>query len=564
MDSNDLIQLKEKYDKLRSVLSSEERKKIRQILGLEPPDFIEWVESEFYIPETKSAMKLYGLQKAAIREAMRTDDSGKFVYSTVVWSDIKKSAKTVIGAARALWTAIHIEFAMVRVVGNDKDQASSRLFHYIVRCLKINTDLAERTGARIRASRNRIDFANNSYIEAIAVDPEGEAGGGDDVVCFTELWGAKTNAHIQLWTELTLSPLKYGRSQRWCETYAGVRGQSPLLESLYDRCVVEEGGRDENNFGGKRLDGEYINLDGKTVKAPFFTDKTGNIFCLWNRKPHLPWQSKEYYENERATILDHEFVRVHQNTFLESQQRYIDDVKLRSCYGAPAILNQESVLILASDAGYAEDSYGLVGVLYDPESDIVQLAFEQEWTAPKGQEVDLSLPEGVVRRLAIKHVVLVWAYDPYQLKRTAQSLRADNQETPINTYQFVQQGKRSIADKALLDRISTSDIVMPENSLTVKHLRNADMKVIDSGKVRMVKRKGPTGGPIDLAVCLSMATYVAVSERDKFPRPVVFHSGAGGDIRKYSDKMNDGEDRAIINLPDESNFHRLPSEVFDR
>lgn len=559
MNTHELKELKAQYDQLKNILSDEEKKRIRQLLGLEPPDFIDWLKSEFYIPETKAPMELYGLQEAGIREAMKTDDDGKFIYSTIMWGDIKKSAKTAIGAARALWSAIHTDFAMVRVVGNDRDQAQSRLFYYIVRCLKLNHALTERTGARIQVSRNRIYFTNESYIEAIAVDPEGEAGGGDDVVVFTELWGAKTEAHIRLWTELTLSPLKYGFSQRWCESYAGVRGYSPLLETLYDRCVVEKDNEDVNDLGGRRVPGTYVNLKGEEKRAPFFTDKTGNIFCLWNRTPHVPWQTEAYYGNERATLLDHEFTRVHRNTFLESQQRYIDEVKLKSCYGEAPTLNERSVLVLASDAAYSNDSYGLVGVLYDPVTDIVELAVEYEWFAPEGQEIDLSLPEGVVRRLAAKHIVLVWAYDPYQLKRTAQSLKADNQDFPINVYEFIQQGKRSIADKALLDRMNTSDIILQEDSLTVRHLKNADMKVIDSGKVRIVKRAGPSGGPIDLGVCLSMATYVAVSEREKFPQPVVFDSDSGGDSRQHGSANNEVEER----LPGDRSLEQLPKDVYE-
>lgn len=547
----------EQYNNLKDTLTELEKKRVRQIIGLEPPDFIAWVQSEFYIPETNSPMSLHWLQKAALAEAMRTDDEGKFIYATVMWGDIKKSAKTAIGAARALWTAVHVPYAQVRVVGNDLKQAKSRLYEYISRCIELNKRLTEESGAR--EVGNRIEFANHSYIEAIAVDPKGEAGGGDDVVVFTELWGASTQAHVKLWSELTLSPLKYGWSQRWCESYAGVRGQSPLLEMIYDRCVVEKPEDKENKLGGKRIEKIVINDKGEEVKAPFYTDDTGNIFCLWNREPHLPWQTEAYYDNERATNPDDEFIRIHRNTFIESQQRYIDENTLRSCFGQPKPLTRRTVMVLASDAAYANNHYGLVGVTYDAEKDLVELVYEQEWIAPKGREVDLSQPEKVVRRLHEKHIVLVWAYDPYQLKRTAQSLGSNELGDPIETYEFNQQGKRSIADKALLDRMSTADIILPSDSRTVEHLRNADMMVIDERRVRIVRRQGSTGGAVDLAVSLSMATYVAVSERDKFPPPVTFSSDAGGAIRRF---MPD-ENKEDITLPNDR-MDRLPLEVYER
>ena len=61
MNEKELLELKEQYDQVKDVLTYDEKKKIRQLLGIEHPDFIEWVETEFYIPETKSAMKLYWL-----------------------------------------------------------------------------------------------------------------------------------------------------------------------------------------------------------------------------------------------------------------------------------------------------------------------------------------------------------------------------------------------------------------------------------------------------------------------------------------------------------------------
>ena len=554
--TNSIDSLLDQYKALKKHLTPSEDLKVRKLLGLEPPDFIEWAESEFYIPETGLPIVLYPLQKAAIREAMRKDDDGKFIYSTVMWGDIKKSAKTSIGAARALYAAIFQTFAMVRVIGNDRDQAQSRLFHYVVRCLKLNKALADRVGAHIKL--NSITFANNSYIEAIAVDPEGEAGGGDDLTVFTELWGARTSAHIKLWSETTLSPIKYGYSQRWCESYAGIRGQSPLLENIYDKCVVEDPNANRNTLGGRRISDEY----------PFFTDDSGNIFCMWNREPHLPWQTQEYYDNERAVLMVEEFERIHRNAMQDSTMRFVDSLKLKTCYGDAVKLRPDTVLILASDAAYSGDTYGLVGVTYDPERDIIQLAFEQTWQAPSGYEIDLSEPEAVVKRLAQKYTVLVWTYDPYQLKRTAQSLAVRTPENePITTYEFSQQSKRAIADKALLDRINTGDLIIPEESITATHILNADAKFVDTNKIRLIKRAGSRGGPIDLAVCLSMACYIAVSERERFPMPVRLTPQSSDPDRAFviDNSQDGGADNSMRStLPDDRMALTLPANAYDR
>jgi hypothetical protein len=59
------------------------------------PDAVQWIQDHFWIPENKGPMNLYPYQIAALREALRRDSAGKFVYSTVIWSDIKKSGKCV-------------------------------------------------------------------------------------------------------------------------------------------------------------------------------------------------------------------------------------------------------------------------------------------------------------------------------------------------------------------------------------------------------------------------------------------------------------------------------------
>src|SRR3990172_3737666 len=86
------------------------------ILGLEEaaeklskPDVVDWIEKEFYIPETRNdpilrgRMVLQPYQKDVLHEALSKDENGLYKYSIIVWSDIKKSAKSTIAAAVNLW-----------------------------------------------------------------------------------------------------------------------------------------------------------------------------------------------------------------------------------------------------------------------------------------------------------------------------------------------------------------------------------------------------------------------------------------------------------------------------
>src|SRR5689334_9095500 len=92
-------------------------------------DLIAWIESAFYIPERKHevapAMQLAEYQKAALREAHRRTPDGKFVYDLVLWSDIKKSAKSSIAAAVILYRALNTDYGSFKIVANDLKQADS-------------------------------------------------------------------------------------------------------------------------------------------------------------------------------------------------------------------------------------------------------------------------------------------------------------------------------------------------------------------------------------------------------------------------------------------------------
>ena len=196
-----------------------------------PDDPIAWIESEFYIPELGGAMKLHPYQKAVLREAYRLDEQGHFVYSVVVWSDIKKSAKSSIAAATVLERARRLPWGSIKIVANDLKQADSRVAFYARRAVELNPRLTNRV--KVKPSGYHMEFDNRTRVEAVPVDPKGEAGGNDDLIVFSELWAANQTAAQRMWTEMTLSPTKYGKSQRWVETYAGFSGESPLLEQLY-------------------------------------------------------------------------------------------------------------------------------------------------------------------------------------------------------------------------------------------------------------------------------------------------------------------------------------------
>lgn len=454
-------------------------------------DPIRWITENFWVPEIKDRpMPLYPFHEAGLREALAVEPDGKFRYSTVVWSAIKKSIKSTIAAAVALWMAWQNPWSTVKIVANDLKQADSRVFYYINRCLTINKSLGEQA----RVKNYKIVLPNHSVIEAIPIDPSGEAGANDDLVVYSELWGWRHASAQKMWTETTLSPLKFGRSIRWCETYAGFNGESPILEELYDRGVIN---------------GTLINEQNEFYK-------NDRLLVIWNTKPTCPWQTPEYYKQESSNLLDVEFDRIHRNQWGSSTSAFVPSEWWDSCR-VPALPPYEEMepWIVALDAAIDGDCFGLVAVTR--KNGITIVRHIRKWTPPPGGKImyfaplgtppeqDES-PAGELRRICERHSVVKVVYDPYQLHSFCSQMK---EELIVFFDEFNQGAKRLIADKELRDTIRERHIAHDGDTTLREHILNANAKADgETDKLRIVKRR--ESYKIDLTVCLSMANYEAV------------------------------------------------------
>ena len=138
-----------------------EREASQQTRFWNPTDPADWIETHFYIPELHGPIVLADYQRRCLREALRKDASGNFVYSTIVWSDIKKSAKSTIAAAVANYVAWHTAWGNIYMVANDLQQADSRVGYYARRAVELNPDMAR--VVKIRPSGYYMEFPNRTF-----------------------------------------------------------------------------------------------------------------------------------------------------------------------------------------------------------------------------------------------------------------------------------------------------------------------------------------------------------------------------------------------------------------
>lgn len=450
-------------------------------------DPVDWIEAEFFIPEAHGPIRLEPYQRAVLREAYRRDERGHFVYSIVLWSDIKKSGKSSVAAAVALERSRRTPYGSVKIVANDLKQADSRVAFYARRAIDLNTRLGEQV--KVKPSGYMLEFPNRARIEAIPVDPRGEAGGNDDLIIFSELWAANQKAAQLMWTEMTLSPTKFGQSQRWVETYAGYSGESPLLERLYEQGVKES----------RHLDLSYTDADGvfhDLSDLEVYANAEARMLCLWNTVPRCAWQTEEYYAQERATLLPGEFSRVHENKWSTSVEAFVPDGWWDDCEDADACASTANPVVIALDAAISGDSFAVVVVTRDKGICFVKGC--RVWYPPPNGKIDFADIEKHVRDLKGRYIVREFAYDQYQLHDMATRLYGK-----LGFWRAFPQGQdRLVADKALYDLIRDRKIRHAGEIDLAEHIANANAAK-EGDKLRIEKRS--QNKKIDAAVALSMA-----------------------------------------------------------
>lgn len=449
-------------------------------------NIVDWIHSEFFIPELSGPIVLYPYQIATLNEALSKDENGHYRYSLVVWGDIKKSAKSSIAAARALYAATHTEWGSIKIIANDLKQADSRVAFYLRRAIELNPNLSA------KQVNYKTSFANHSIIEAIPIDPKGEAGGNDDLIVFSELWAAQHKAIQQMWTEATLSPTKFGQSQRWVETYAGFDGESPILERLYQRGIK-----------GERLDLSYDDHDLSGLEIY----REGGMLMLWNTTPRLPWQTPAYYAEEEAVLLPNEFQRVHRNQWVGSTSKFVEKLWWDACLEQlPSLANNEPAILSLDAATGGEstapaDCFAAVLVTRHPSrNDTVAVRYCGIWQAQVGKLLDYEPIEAELRRLIADFSIVEIAYDKHELHDMMQRFR---REGIANAQAFNQADARLVADKQLRDLIIGKRISHDGNPLLAQHIDNANASNHGKDGIRLVKRT--QAKKIDAAVALSMA-----------------------------------------------------------
>lgn len=462
------------------------KNKARQRTALtDLPDIADWIQGNFRLYDTGNLIELYDCQIRPLRRAMTLDENGDFRFSTILWSWPKKSAKSSVIAAVVDYVAWNRPYSQIRLFSNDLKQSDSRIGFYLRENLKLGN---RKDFVNIKTSGYSIEYQNGSRVEMVPIDPSGEAGGNDDMIVYSELWGWKSKAHQMMWSEATLSPNKFGKSQRWIDSYAGYLNSSPILALVHKAGVTQ----------ARRV---WDDLE-------VYENEAARMLSTWVTRPMLPWQVSEkgaaYYAEQATTLSPHEFDRMHRNQWVSSVDQFVPLEWWQSCRTEIQPLENNQSVILIADAAVSNDTFGLLAISGNDNNGVYDVRYARRWLPPRGGKINFDEPEQEIRRLVNQWNCVLFVYDEFQLADMAGRFQ---REMLIHTYSFPQGKDRLIADKKLQDAIRDRRIRHSGEPDLTEHIKNASAKQEGENKLRLVKQSEES--KIDLAVCLSMGLEMA-------------------------------------------------------
>jgi phage terminase large subunit-like protein len=488
---------------------------------------IDWAETNVLLEENEP-IHFEKHQRKILGYAFKLDSEGRLPYSTVVYSCVKKSGKTTLLAIVALWVGCELApKTEVILAANDLEQTTGRAYKEAVNIIERNPALRKRVAS---ITNKEITLLDGTVIRAIPQDASGEAG----VVRLSmsgwdELHGYVSERSYRLWDELTNVPTQK-ISFRLVVTYAGYTGESTLLENLYKRGMA-----------GKRL----------WRALPVWVN--GPLFFYWDTKPRMPWQTAAYYKAQRQELRPLAYKRLHENQWVSSESDFFEIEKWDKCvdkHHRPPLPDKSIKLRVAMDASTKGDRSAIVST-YD-EDGRVKLGPKRFWQPSKKHPMDLEeTMEKYILELHVGYTLLSVRYDPYQLHRSATTLRKKG--VPMEEYPQTT-GNLTAIGKNLYDLVEYRNIVLYESDDLRQEAQNAVAKETERG-FRIVKDKASK--KIDQIIALAMAALPPTKQR------VIPRVKAIGDTpatQEYKEKPELGEGESYIEVyegPNRVGFQKI-------
>jgi hypothetical protein len=435
--------------------------------------------------EKGQAWQLSIYVRAVLRLAIVFSPVGRLLLRLLLWSEPKKSGKTFLAACLGLWWAFTRPHTEVLCAANDLEQSISRVFATMVALCKQNPEL--RRSVTFRATE--ILVSNGTVIRAIASDYKGEAGARQSLVIFDEIWGFIAEKAQRLFEELTPPP---SEPDAWIliVSYAGILGESELLERLYRR-----------GLSGRRLD----------PALEVYRDH--DLVMFWSHTPRQPWQTDEYYAEQERLLRPATFRRLHRNEWTSAESTFITAELWDPCVDPerkPLLANEDLLVYGGMDGSVSGDTAANAYVAWQGKS--LVLVRHRIWRPSKQSPLDIEHTlEADVRETQQRFRLRRIYADPFQLHRSISTLRASH--VPIEAFAQTAQGTARMGG-AIFELLKTQSLRLYPDAELRQHALNTSAVETGSG-FRLAK---PTNArKIDAMAALALACVAALEEGPREP-----------------------------------------------
>lgn len=447
--------------------------------------------------------------------------TGRFPYSTIVWSQPKKHGKTQIAAGVSAWFSCKIEAPNIcMTLASNQEQSAGLIFNSLKPTLFAQGGKVPSTPSAVP----EIHLPNGTLLKAIPNNYAGAAGGNYGGTFWSELWTYKSERDRRLWEELPPVPTRKN-SIRWVETYAGFEDESELLIDLFSR------------IWGRTLDGKRVADFTEAVTQPKAKPVPGlehirtgrgakerpccwhipdeGLFVFWDHeiRAHVTqggWITDQYLAEQKAENRHSTYVRLWENRWQSSEGTFIEPELWDNCVTLDA--EEWGPMVLAGDASQRNDHVALVGVqkrvvkLFGKEQERYRVMLVRVWD-PHGSDIDLEETIAKYVKLVFDKGLLLgpFRYDPFQMHQVAVNLRKKG----VPCMEFNQGQERQRADTFLWRLFQKGLIDVYSSTVLEDHVKAANAKEYENEQVRIIKGEASNARKVDAAVALSMACWGA-------------------------------------------------------
>lgn len=438
-----------------------------------PSEHIQFIESQFYIPETRQTIVLLPFQKRVLDRLFRKEVKPNLA----VIGQPKKSGKSTLASSIALFYLCTKPMSETYLLASDVQQQQLTCFSKLAKSIRMNDRL--RKQCKISSAKGRIEF-EDSFVQILAPNTS-LAGINPSLVIAEELWAWVTEEHKRCFDELCNVPTR-AENLNFVTSYAGFsEDEDSILFELYKKGIDQRDGRAEK-------DKEFL--------FRWFDDS------LYEQ---IPWVTQKFLTQQENRLRPNSYKRLFRNEWASGSETFVDSSILDACTNSDFKrgLVPNWPVCAGIDIGLKHDTSAIVlvgGITKETLGVIDHKCF----VPTKGQTLDLEKTvEAAMLSYNKKYSIKACFYDPYQFARSARTL----EKVGIKMIEYPQTNSNCVLMSETLSGLLNNQLLMLyRNQELRQHLLNAEARDTPRGW-RLVKRK--QSKKIDLAISLAMACQAA-------------------------------------------------------